>query len=65
MFNYFWPNAAELFRIEDIRSHFSSEEKYRTMLHRIDPTSFGGSGTVLNFNSLHFQFTDPLVEYAQ
>lgn len=60
-FNYFWPNSAELFRIEDIRSHFSSEGKYRTMLHRIDPTSWDGSHTVLNFNSLHFQFTDPLV----
>ena len=61
MFNYLWPNSAELFRVEDVRSHFSSEEVYRRLLQRIDPTSFDGHSTVLLFNSLKFHFDDPLV----
>lgn len=60
-FNYFWPNASELFRLEDVRSHFSSEETYRKLLLRIDPASFGHSSTVINFDSRSFNFSDPLV----
>ncbi|HYU26757.1 MAG TPA: hypothetical protein VEO74_16205, partial [Thermoanaerobaculia bacterium] len=60
-FDYFWPNAAELYRLEDIRSHFSSEGKYRRMLERIDPTSFANGSTVIEFNGLKFDLTDPLV----
>ncbi|HLJ75077.1 MAG TPA: hypothetical protein VKU62_10855, partial [Thermoanaerobaculia bacterium] len=56
-----WPNSSELYRFEDVRSHFSSEAKYRALLHRIDPTSFGSQSTVITFNSLHFDFNDPLV----
>ncbi len=58
--NYLWPNAAEYVRVEDVRSHFGSEEAYRRMLMRIDPTVWGGSSTVLQFNSLKFNFNDPL-----
>lgn len=60
-FDYLWPNAAEMYGIEDIRSHFGSEEAYRRLLQRIDPTSWGGTSTVIQFNSLHFKLTDPLV----
>ena len=60
-FDYFWPNAAELYRLEDIRSHFSSEARYRKMLERIDPTSFSSGSTVIQFNGLKFDLTDPLV----
>ncbi|HEV2721841.1 MAG TPA: hypothetical protein VG323_17610 [Thermoanaerobaculia bacterium] len=60
-FDYFWPNAAELYRLEDIRSHFSSEARYRRMLERIDPTSFSNGSTVIEFNGLKFDLTDPLV----
>jgi hypothetical protein len=60
-FDYFWPNAAELYRLEDIRSHFSSEARYRKMLERIDPTSFSSGSTVIQFNGLKFGLTDPLV----
>src|SRR4029077_11590314 len=60
-FIYLWPNSSELFRLEDVRSHFSSEQKYRDLLHRIDPTSFGNNSTVITFNSLNFNFGDPLV----
>jgi len=56
-----WPNSAELFRLEDVRSHFSSEDKYRQLLKRIDPSSFGSNSTVITFNSLNFDFADPLV----
>lgn len=56
-----WPNSSELFRLEDVRSHFSSEAKYRQLLRRIDPTSFGSNSTVITFNSLKFDFADPLV----
>ncbi|HVR37518.1 MAG TPA: hypothetical protein VMU84_00365, partial [Thermoanaerobaculia bacterium] len=56
-----WPNSSELFRIEDMRSHFSSEETYRKMLQRIDPSSWDGRSTILQFNSLQFNFNDPLV----
>ncbi|HYM62453.1 MAG TPA: hypothetical protein VEZ11_16335, partial [Thermoanaerobaculia bacterium] len=59
-FNYLWPNSSELFRIEDVRSHFSSEEKYRRLLTRIDPSCWGGMSTILQFNSLQFHFDDPL-----
>ena len=61
LFNYLWPNSSELFGLEDIRSHFSSEEVYRQLLRRVDPTSFDGHSTVLLFNSLKFHFDDPLV----
>ncbi len=56
-----WPNSAELFRIEDIRSHFSSEATYRRLMQRIDPSSWDGTSTVLQFNSLNFNFDDPVV----
>ena len=56
-----WPNSSELYHLEDIRSHFSSEAKYRQLLHRIDPTSFAGNSTVIMFNSLKFDFNDPLI----
>lgn len=60
-FLYLWPNSSEMFRLEDIRSHFSSEETYRKILRRIDPTSFGGASTVIRFDSLKFNFEDPFV----
>ncbi|HSY47531.1 MAG TPA: hypothetical protein VLC46_01845 [Thermoanaerobaculia bacterium] len=60
-FDYFWPNAAELYRLEDVRSHFSSEASYRRLLERIDPSAVLTSSTVINFNSLKFDFNDPLV----
>ncbi len=60
-FNYLWPNSAELFRLEDIRSHFGSEARYRRLLQRIDPTSWSGRSTVIQFNSLEFNVSDPAV----
>jgi hypothetical protein len=59
-FDYLWPNSTELLRLEDVRSHFSSEYDYRRMLVRLDETSWSGSSTVITFNSIKFQFTDPL-----
>ncbi|HEX2833085.1 MAG TPA: hypothetical protein VHW00_08725 [Thermoanaerobaculia bacterium] len=59
-FNYLWPNSAEYVRVEDVRSHFGSEGAYRRMLMRLDPSVWGGSSTVLTFNSLQFNFDDPL-----
>jgi hypothetical protein len=56
-----WPNSSEIFQLEDIRSHFSSEAIYRRMLQRVDPTSWSGSSTVITFNSLNFRFDDPIV----
>ncbi|HYS52511.1 MAG TPA: hypothetical protein VER58_01950 [Thermoanaerobaculia bacterium] len=55
-----WPNTSELYELEDVRSHFSSEAKYRRLLGRIDPTSFANNSTVIGFNSLKFDFADPL-----
>ncbi|MEA2161972.1 MAG: hypothetical protein QOK37_99 [Thermoanaerobaculia bacterium] len=60
-FDYLWPNSSELYRLEDIRSHFSSEASYRRLLERIDPSAALSGSTVINFNSLKFDFTDPLV----
>ena len=60
-FDYLWPNTAEYARVEDIRSHFSSEAQYRALLQRIDPTSTETKSTVLLLNSLKFNFDDPLV----
>jgi len=60
-FLYMWPNTSELFRVEDIRSHFSSEGMYRKMLQRIDPSSWSGTSTVIQFNSLNFNFDDPFL----
>lgn len=59
-FDYLWPNTAELVRVEDVRSHFGSELDYRRMLVRLDKTAWSGASTVLTFNSLHFNFHDPL-----
>ena len=56
-----WPNSAELYQIEDIRSHFSSEATYRRLLSRVDPTSFANNSTVIGFDSRQFNFSDPLV----
>lgn len=58
---YLWPNSAQLYGIEDVASHFGSEATYRRILQRIDPTAWSGTSTVLSFNSLNFNFTDPLV----
>ncbi|MFZ2490003.1 MAG: hypothetical protein WA208_00825, partial [Thermoanaerobaculia bacterium] len=60
-FNYLWPNTSEMFRIEDVRSHFGSEADYRRLIQRIDPSAWGGTSTVIQFNSLNFNFDDPLV----
>ena len=60
-FNYFWPNAAELFGVQDLRSHFSSESEYRSILERIDQNARLRTSTVVEFNSLTFNFYDPLV----
>ena len=60
-FDYLWPNSSELYRLEDVRSHFSSEANYRRLLERIDPSAALSGSTVINFNSLKFDFTDPLV----
>jgi hypothetical protein len=60
-FIYLWPNSSELFRIEDVRSHFGSEADYRRLLQRIDPSSWSGRSTVIQFNSLQFRFDDPLL----
>lgn len=62
-FDDLWPNAAELFQIEDIRSHFGSESVYRRILHRIDPGSWGSFGTILQFNSLQTDLADPLLTF--
>ncbi len=59
-FDYLWPNTAELVRLEDVRSHFGSEVAYRKMLLRMDPTSWSGASTVITFNSLKFNYGDPL-----
>lgn len=59
-FDYLWPNSAELLRVEDVRSHFSSEADYRRLLQRLDPTSWSGQSTVLTLNSLKFDVNDPL-----
>lgn len=58
---YMWPNSAEMYRIEDTASHFGSEAMYRRLLHRVDPQSWSGQSTVLVFNSLSFNFRDPIV----
>jgi len=60
-FAYMWPNSSELFALEDVRSHFSSEAAYRRMLQRVDPSSWTGMSTVITFNSLHFDFADPFI----
>jgi hypothetical protein len=60
-FSYLWPNSAQLYAVQDVASHFHSEADYRRMLMRVDPTSWSGSSTVIQFNSLKFNFTDPLV----
>lgn len=57
--NYLWPNTSELYRLEDVRSHFSSEAEYRRILQRIDPTSSSDQHTVITLNSLKFNFSDP------
>jgi hypothetical protein len=60
-FNYLWPNSSEMFRLEDIRSHFGSEARYRRLLQRIDPSSWAGNSTVIQFNTLNFDSADPAV----
>ena len=63
MFDYLWPNSSQLVRLEDVRSHFGSEERWRRLLNRFAPGSFGSTGTVVLFNSLTFDFDDPLVSF--
>ena len=58
---YLWPNGAQMYGIEDVSSHFASEGAYRRLVQRIDPTAWSGKSTVITFNSLKFNFTDPLV----
>jgi hypothetical protein len=61
LLSYLWPNSAQLYELQDVASHFSSEADYRRMLLRVDPTAWSGSSTVIVFNSLKFNFTDPIV----
>ncbi|MFN2238630.1 MAG: hypothetical protein ABR524_04505 [Thermoanaerobaculia bacterium] len=63
MFDFLWPNTSQLVRLEDVRSHFGSEERWRRLLNRFAPGSFGSTGTVVLFNSLNFDFDDPLVSF--
>jgi hypothetical protein len=56
-----WPNSSELYRLEDVRGHALPEAKYRQLMHRIDPTALSPNSTVITFNSLHFNFADPLI----
>jgi hypothetical protein len=60
-FDFLWPNSSELYRIEDVRSHFSSEASYRRLLERIDPSAALTTSTVINFNSTKFNLSDPFV----
>ncbi|HVE71519.1 MAG TPA: hypothetical protein VNI54_09150 [Thermoanaerobaculia bacterium] len=60
MMDYLWPNSSELIRVEDVRSHFSSEASYRRLLQRIDPSSWSGQSTVITFFSPKYNFDDPL-----
>jgi hypothetical protein len=60
MMDFLWPNSSELVRVEDVRSHFSSEADYRRLLHRIDPSSWNGKSTVITFFSPTYNFDDPL-----
>lgn len=60
-FDMYWPNTAELERFEDIRSHFGSEARYRQLMQRIDPESWGNSGTVLQVNGLTLDPADPIL----
>ncbi|HSP35300.1 MAG TPA: hypothetical protein VLU46_13370 [Thermoanaerobaculia bacterium] len=61
LLTYMWPNSAEMFRIEDVASHFGSEAAYRRIVQRIDKSAWTGTSTVIQFNSLTFNFRDPLV----
>lgn len=61
LLTYLWPNAAEMYEIQDVASHFYSEASYRRVLSRIDPKAWSGTSTVIQFSSLSFKFTDPLV----
>ena len=58
---YLWPNGAQIYGIEDIASHFGSEGEYRRLVQRVDPTAWGGGSTVIVFNSLKFNFADPIL----
>jgi hypothetical protein len=60
MMDYLWPNSAELVRVEDVRSHFSSEAAYRRLLQRIEPGAWSGHSTVITFFSPNYDFQDPL-----
>ncbi|HVS32590.1 MAG TPA: hypothetical protein VMS98_14190 [Thermoanaerobaculia bacterium] len=52
------PNTSELVRLEDVRSHFSSEAAYRAMLERIDPGSYGSTGTLILFDGGRIRLDD-------
>jgi hypothetical protein len=60
---FYWlmPNSAQSYGIEDVRSQWSSERLYRTMLGRIDPGSASRPGTLLLFNGLTMDVEDPLL----
>lgn len=60
MMDYLWPNSAELIRVEDVRSHFSSEADYRRLLQRLEPGAWSGRSTVITFFTPNFNFDDPL-----
>lgn len=61
LFDWLQPNAAQLYGVEDIRSQWSSEERYREILAAIDPSS-AGEGTVIRFNALTTDLEHPLLD---
>jgi hypothetical protein len=61
-FTFAYPNTAELIRLEDVRSHFSSEAEYRKLMLRVDPGAWD-SPTLILFNSLKTRLADPLFSF--
>ncbi len=53
------PNTSELLRLEDIRSHWSSEKTYRALIFEVDPKSWD-QPTFLLLHPLSVDLTDPI-----
>ncbi len=54
-----WPDTAQTFGLEDVRSQFSSTVGYRRYIKAIDPQAWGHFGRLIRLNAATIDFTHP------
>ncbi|MCG6964736.1 MAG: YfhO family protein [Acidobacteria bacterium] len=57
-----WPDTAQMFGLEDVRSQFSSTTGYRRLIKAIDPQAWGHFGRLIRLNAATIDLTHPYLK---